>query len=253
MAIVTAVCVALDSDQQRFLYPLLAIGFALAIRPRAALSFVAALSISGAAAAGLTTGSPADALYFGFAAFIAGVSMHLIARLVATLRALAASRRRLADADAAEHARAIEEIGRDALGRVRRTVAGYRRTTLRDELRSAADALAAAGVETRADAPPDLPPEVDDALACVVREGTTNILRHARASRCDITIAAGTREVTIEVADDGRASAATGAGTGTGIAGLRERIAAVGGILVADARTHGFRLSATVPRREDRT
>ncbi|UNX53261.1 histidine kinase [Georgenia sp. TF02-10] len=273
------------TDDQAFLYPLLAIAMATGIRRWRALSFVAALSISGAITTGFTAGSLDDALVFGFAAFMAGASTYLIGYLVETTAELDATRGRLAsvavaeerrrfsrdlhdllghtlsvivvkaeavrrfartDPDAvAEHARGIEDIGRTALAEVRQTVAGHRNIGLEDELANAEHALAGAGIRVRAPEPPALPRDVDRLFAWVVREGTTNVLRHAGAASCEITVAVEADEATIEVVDDGRGGRS--GRTGTGLAGLRERAQRLGGVLVAEGTGRGFRLGVTVP------
>lgn len=172
-------------------------------------------------------------------------------------------------AAAAEHVRGIEEVGRSALGEVRQAVVGYRETTLQDELEAARDALTGAGLRVRINAERlDLPAAVDGLLAWVVREGTTNILRHARARSCTIVVDSGGGEVTVEIADDGRADGradgADGANRvsgdgrgdgqvrfGSGLSGLRERAEMLGGVLAADRGVDGFRLGVSVPM-EDR-
>ena len=74
----------------------------------------------------------------------------------------------------------------------------------------------------------------------MVREGLTNVARHARASRCAVTLSAST----VEVVDDG---AGGSSGPGSGLAGLRERVAAAGGTLDAGpVPPRGWRLRVTV-------
>ncbi|WP_350346770.1 histidine kinase [Agromyces sp. G08B096] len=158
---------------------------------------------------------------------------------------------------AAEHVAEIEAIAREALGEVRAVVAGSRSVSLAEELVRARRALEDAGVETRV-VPADraLPITIDAMLGWVVREGATNVLRHAAARRCTIALTVGGREVRAEIADDGApdgtaglASEAAGpdAAAGTGLDGLRERIESVGGTLTAEPMARGFRLRAVVP------
>ena len=154
---------------------------------------------------------------------------------------------------AAEHARSIEEIGRSALGEVRQAVVGYRETLLADELEAARTVLEDAGircdVETLAD-PGTLPRPVDRLFAWVVREGATNVLRHARARTCRILVETGGGEATLEITDDG-----TGGEdplrVGSGLTGLRERAAMLDGVLAAERLPSGFRLGVSVPLREE--
>jgi len=153
-------------------------------------------------------------------------------------------------ARALEEIRDTEELSRRALADIRATVSGQRRMSLAGELVSARAVLRAAGIEA------DLPHAVDDVvaglaepLAYVLREGVTNVVRHSGASRC--TVRLGARW--LEVCDDGTGAvedaAKDTAGTpGNGLAGLTERLAAVGGRIAAGPLpTGGYRLRAEVP------
>ena len=85
----------------------------------------------------------------------------------------------------------------------------------------------------------------------VAAEAVTNVLKHAGADNVWINLRAGEDEVRIEIADDGVGGAdPTG---GTGLVGLRDRLAAVGGTLsVHTAPGAGTRVSATIPNRPGR-
>lgn len=169
--------------------------------------------------------------------------------------------RRLAARDAgaaAQHGADIEVIGRRALSEVRQAVAGYRGTGLAAELDRAVGALAAAGITatvTGAPASGALPDEVDELFGWVVREGSTNVIRHSGARRCVVTCSQAAGTARIAIADDGRGvaaagTAATGAAAGprgNGLAGLRERVGAAGGRLVSGPSDSGFDLSVEVP------
>jgi two-component system, NarL family, sensor histidine kinase DesK len=145
-----------------------------------------------------------------------------------------------AEAEVAE----IERLGRAALGDVRATVAGYRQVTLAGELASARYVLEAAGI--RADLPHAIdavPGPLHELFGWVVREGVTNVVRHSRADTCAVRVWAEG----VEVRDDGKGGTA-GMGPGSGLAGLAERVAAVGGRLIAGTEAGGgFRLRVTVP------
>jgi two-component system sensor histidine kinase DesK len=159
--------------------------------------------------------------------------------------------RRLAHTDpdqVVEHAADIEKVGRSALGDVRHAVDALRRPRLADELENARRALTAAGVETTVLGDElALPDEVDTAFAWVVREGTTNVLRHSAAAHCRIELADG-GELRLTVTDDGIGAPTTlGDGRSTGLDGLRRRLVATGGRLEVDPDVEGFRLTAVVP------
>ena len=148
----------------------------------------------------------------------------------------------------------VERVAREALASVRETVSGYRQPSLAVELAGARSALAAAGIEGRVEPPPDgLPPAVDALLAWAVREGVTNVVRHSRAERVEIRVERDRDTAAVEVVDDGRGPSghvATDEDSppGSGLAGLRERVAGLGGrVEAAPLPSGGFRLVVTVP------
>ena len=153
--------------------------------------------------------------------------------------------------EAAAHVRDIEAVSRRALSEVRDAVAGYRRPLLSAELAGARSTLAAAGIAVEA-APlsvAELPPDAEAVLAWAVREGATNVLRHADAQHVSIRVDVTADDVALELIDDG--CGASGADDGTGLAGLAERVARVRGRMDAAPRDGGgFRLAVTVPLAE---
>ena len=82
----------------------------------------------------------------------------------------------------------------------------------------------------------------------IVQEALTNVTRHAGPARATVLISYG-EELIVEVEDDGRGgSALTTTGSGNGIAGMRERAAALGGSLEAGPKPEGgFRVVARLP------
>jgi two-component system sensor histidine kinase DesK len=108
--------------------------------------------------------------------------------------------------------------------------------------------LAAAGITcTVRSGDAELPVGVQSALGWVVREATTNVLRHGDARRCTISLHTADDAVVLVVENDGVAEAAAGT-PGSGLAGLRERLSAVDGTLEAGPARGGlFRLTARVP------
>ncbi|HTI33578.1 MAG TPA: ATP-binding protein, partial [Miltoncostaea sp.] len=91
-----------------------------------------------------------------------------------------------------------------------------------------------------------LPAAVEIATWFVVSEALTNAAKHAEASRARVTVRVGSGAARVEVADDGRGGADPAGGSG--LAGLRERVAALDGALtVADAPGGGTRLVAEFP------
>ncbi|MGY2067449.1 sensor histidine kinase [Blastococcus sp. SYSU DS0619] len=140
----------------------------------------------------------------------------------------------------------VEAAARRALAEVRDAVSGYRQISLAQALVEARSALSAAGIALRAPAPGEpLPGAVDAVLGWVVREATTNVLRHSEARAVVVGLTTTADHVELTVTDDGRGSTAP---AGDGLSGLAERVASAGGHLAhgpADGR--GFRLTAVLP------
>jgi len=120
--------------------------------------------------------------------------------------------------------------------------------------RGGAEALRAAGIEVEAAPAPavELPPDAEAVLAWAVREGATNVLRHADARHVRISVAVNRTDAALELVDDGcgrtRTEERPGADDGTGLAGLAERVARVRGRMdAAPGAGGGFRLAVTVP------
>jgi two-component system sensor histidine kinase DesK len=86
-----------------------------------------------------------------------------------------------------------------------------------------------------------LPAPVEQVVAWAVREGTTNLLRHSDASYCEIGLSRIGRRVSLEMVNDGVRSAVSA--DGSGIAGLHERAAALGGRASMQATGNTFRLA----------
>jgi len=114
------------------------------------------------------------------------------------------------------------------------------------------DARAAGfAVHERLDVEPRrLDPIAELTVARIVQESVTNVVRHSGGTRLDCTIAAQHGELVVEVADDGTRAPGP---EGLGIAGMRERAAAIGGTLEAAAMPGGFRVRATIPVPAERT
>ena len=150
----------------------------------------------------------------------------------------------------------IRLTAKHAMEETRSLVAGLRQVDLADELENAREVLTLSGAECALDItaiPAD--PAARKVLAFAVREATTNILRHSTATRATIVLAPDREGFTLTVTNDGVANAgvsnATDAHDGSGLAGLRDRLAAVGGSLsaVRDTATapDRFELSAWIP------
>ncbi|MEV6689002.1 histidine kinase [Streptomyces sp. NPDC051130] len=155
--------------------------------------------------------------------------------------------------EAVEQMIEVQRIARESQREVRDVVRGYREADLAVELEGARGVLSAAGMDCRVEfeARRALPPEVQSALGWVVREATTNVLRHGDARSCLIRLTAGEGPdgpLTLLVENDGAPAVAPAGPAGSGLAGLRERLAVVDGSLRAGPVEGGrFRLVAEVP------
>jgi signal transduction histidine kinase len=141
--------------------------------------------------------------------------------------------------------RSIEQAGRDAL-RELRTLLGPGASGDPDptqpqpglaRLDELAEPLRVGGLDVvvrREGEAPEVPAGVDLSAFRIVQEALTNTLRHARATRAEVTVRYGDGAVELDVRDDGRGSAGPDAnGTGRGLVGMRERAALLGGTLEA--------------------
>ena len=136
----------------------------------------------------------------------------------------------------------VQSLARSALADVRATVNSYRELSLAGELARATSVLTSAGI--RADLPltvEAVDPELRELFAWVVREGVTNIVRHAHASQCKVELTTDS----IEVADNGIGLDSAGTSDGHGLEGLRQRCQDNGADLTIEAPSSG---SGTVLR-----
>jgi signal transduction histidine kinase len=92
-----------------------------------------------------------------------------------------------------------------------------------------------------------LPRALDLSAYRIVQEGLTNALKHARATRADVTLAYGPHDLRIEVRDNGRGLSATD-GLGHGLVGIGERVKIYGGeMTTGTVNGGGFVLSTRLP------
>lgn len=93
--------------------------------------------------------------------------------------------------------------------------------------------------------------EVAETLLRLAQEGLTNAARHAHAQRVWLTLGDTADALVLQVEDDGRGAAAVV--PGLGLTGMRERVAALDGVLSIDASPRGgLRLTARLPRATSR-
>ncbi|ARF74604.1 two-component sensor histidine kinase [Kitasatospora albolonga] len=126
--------------------------------------------------------------------------------------------------------------------------------SLSEELAHAQRVLTASGVEVRTVLPPragSAPAAVVGCLRFVLREAVGNVLQHSRATHCSIALRTDGTVIRLTVRNDGaeeagRSGAVSGR-QGTGLAGLRGRVLALGGEFTAGAEEGTFTLTAAVP------
>jgi signal transduction histidine kinase len=95
--------------------------------------------------------------------------------------------------------------------------------------------------------PAALPPGVAVSAYRIVQEALTNVLKHAGPAQARVVVRYAGRELELEIADDGRGSAAVD-GAGHGLVGMRERVALYGGDFDAGASNGGgFVVRARLP------
>jgi two-component system sensor histidine kinase DesK len=149
---------------------------------------------------------------------------------------------------AGKEIREVESISRQALSDVRDAIRGYRSKGLVAELAQAKSTLETAGLAVQCDAATSmqLPPMQESVLSLAVREGVTNVVRHANARNCRLRIEQQNGMCRLEIADDGQGFATM---EGNGLRGMRERVEMLGGTL--DRRNKsGTTLTITLPLKE---
>ncbi len=154
-------------------------------------------------------------------------------RLVALAANLGAAKEKL-DADPVggkEMVAEAHEEAKAALAEIRDLVRGIHPVILEDRgLDAALSAVVARSpipVELDVDVAVRPPAAVESAAYFVVNEALVNVARHANATRAVVSIARAGNRLVIEVRDNGQGGADPTAGTG--LAGLRDRVAGMGG------------------------
>lgn len=154
--------------------------------------------------------------------------------------------------EAADQMAEVQKIAQESQREVRDVIRGYRTADLHAEAIGARAVLRSADVACEIDLGEDadrLPVAVQSVLGWVIREATTNVLRHSEADRCLIRLRTEDGRAVLELENDGvPAVPFPSQGSGTGLRGLRERLAAHDGELTVPTAEAGvFRMLATVP------
>ncbi|MCT9077431.1 sensor histidine kinase [Streptomyces fulvoviolaceus] len=151
----------------------------------------------------------------------------------------------------------IKAASKEALGEVRQVL-----DTLRtpgdaprapapglDRLPELAAQAASAGLTVEVEGvPPHLAPGTDLAAFRIVQEALTNVVRHSGSRHARVRLDHDGGALRLRIDDDGPATGADAGGSGNGLAGMRERAAALGGTIEAGPRPDGgFRVLAVLP------
>jgi two-component system, NarL family, sensor histidine kinase DesK len=149
---------------------------------------------------------------------------------------------------AGKEIREVEDISRQALSEVRDAIRGYRAKGLAAELAQAKATLETAGLSVQCDASTSvkLPAMQESVLSLAVREGVTNVVRHAQARTCRLRLEQQNGSCRLEIQDDGLGSSSV---EGNGLRGMRERVEMLGGTLQRITEP-GTTLTITLPLRD---
>jgi two-component system sensor histidine kinase DesK len=168
---------------------------------------------------------------------------------VIALKAELAERLATADSDrAGREAAEIRRLAGSALTELREVVHGYRQVDLAGQLTAIEQILRSSGVRCTVTTPGgDLPSA--GVLSAVLREATTNVLRHSTATWCTIDITGGRAdgEIRMTVTNDGVSPAAAPDPHSHGLRGLADRVSEAGGVLRTEVADGRFTLEAVVP------
>ena len=155
---------------------------------------------------------------------------------------------KLAPPDAEASRREMREVGqaaREGLSQVRSAVSGMTSAGLARELEASREALAAAGIACEIEGDRlAVPADTGAVLAMALREGVTNVIRHAGARTCRIALEQDDSDVKLLISDDGQGGRFR---EGAGLRGMRDRLAAAGGRLRIRAGRTGTSLAAAIP------
>ncbi|MEV7430692.1 MULTISPECIES: sensor histidine kinase [unclassified Nocardioides] len=162
---------------------------------------------------------------------------------IAVQAELAATLAGRGDERAADRMLEVRSLAHEGLKEARELARGYRAVDLAQELDGAVALLRSAGIDATADVD-GLPEEWHEPAAWVVREAVTNVLRHSRATCVEVQYAAGA----LTVRNDGALPESGGDGAaGTGLAGVRSRLATLGAGLETVRDADSFTVRMVLP------
>ncbi|MEE2037633.1 histidine kinase [Nocardiopsis sp. CT-R113] len=168
---------------------------------------------------------------------IQGHTLHVVKLKTALARKLVRSDTGRAE----EELREIHALVGDTITQTKALAYAQRRLNLSAELENAKNLFEAAGIRVRVDPEAEVDPRAGEMLGQVLRETTTNILRHAQADQVRVTLA----KAGITIANDGAREGPLP--ELSGLSTLRERVADSGGELTVEQSGGWFLTAATFP------
>lgn len=126
----------------------------------------------------------------------------------------------------------------------------FRSVPLHDEIANARDLLTAAGIETEASVDPDADEAPASDFGPVIRETTTNILRHGGGRRARLMLGRVGDDWRYEISNDVASDAPIGR-DGAGLEGIERRVAEAGGRLEVRHDKEDFTITVTIPAQQE--
>lgn len=147
---------------------------------------------------------------------------------------------------AAQEMQEVEQTARKALAEVREAVTGYRSDGIAAEVQRARRTLQTANVQLTVSMEPlQLEPAQVNLMCLALREGVTNIVRHAKATSAVLRVETDGAKLRMSLSDDG---VGCGSCEGNGLRGMRERAVQAGGtVRVKPGVDRGTALTITLP------
>ena len=143
----------------------------------------------------------------------------------------------------------LSQIARDTLSQVRQSVSGYKHQGLAAEVTKLLSRLRDAGFQAELQGEvPQLDSRRETALILALTELVTNVMRHSKGERCQLSFVTQPNSLQMCISDNGQSDAIS---EGNGLRGLRERLAAIDGSL-STTQHDGFTATIQLPLQESR-
>ncbi len=123
----------------------------------------------------------------------------------------------------------------------------FRSVPLPDELANAGDLLRAAGIAVQTTIAPDAEAAPAELFGPVIRETTTNVLRHGGGRSAALSLARAVGEWRYEISNDAPESAPGGDPEGSGLSGIARRASEAGGAMQVSREGGRFAVVVTAP------